>query len=229
MKDCWRKKKLFGFRCLRRGDLREREICTGVLRGVSDAKLQLVCIIIIARPRWSGTSPVGRQLPSRQVAARRATRILFCIISLKTYIFVFCSRTPTNAALVCELTVCVKFYLCQMEWPRIVIYHSTIGCGEDFVLLDTHYKKALIFFWIRSTSKITNHQHHHVFLSGFYWPVERWRWKRLGWYWQFLQPSVILSHIPTSYWRSRQQILKDGIPHVCGRCLFVYLFLFFPG
>ena len=219
---------------------REREICTGVLRGVSDAKLQLVCIIIIARPRWSGTSPVGRQLPSRQVAARRATRILFCIISLKTYIylFFFCSRTQTNAALVCESTVCVKFYLCQTEWPRIVIYHSAIGCGEDFVLLDTHThthtKKCwFFFFWIWSTSKITNHQHHHVFLSGFYWPVERWRWKRLGWYWQFLQPSVILSHIPTSYWRSRQQILKDGIPHVCGRCLFVclfiYLFVSFPG
>ncbi|KZS12334.1 Uncharacterized protein APZ42_022444 [Daphnia magna] len=57
MKDC--SKKLFGFRCLRRGDWRKRKrerereknICTGILRGVSDAKLQLVCIIIIARPR----------------------------------------------------------------------------------------------------------------------------------------------------------------------------------
>ena len=108
---------------------------------------QLVCIIIIARPRWSGTSPVGRQLPSRQVEL------------LLGQIFVF------SILFGCRVTSCefnterpVGSVSSLRQWPDIFVI-SVHGCGviPDYWMECWHSRgKREISVWSRGGNPRVN-------------------------------------------------------------------------
>ena len=148
----------------------------------------LVCPIIIARPRWSGTSPVGRQLPSGPVVGP-----YFYLVSSKLPLMLF---TMDLSPLWWAMTVCNRG---SRGWMRCTFLPDSVESALECWIVAGHISPNF----------------NHVFLSWFDWFTQWWRWKRLG-YWQYLQSSFVHSVLPSTPQWLGQQILQDGIAHVCG-------------